>query len=1124
MKLFKDILLISKKRKLNLETVYSKCQTIVSDLTDLQNKEDQIQESYLYNDGYGDYEVWHDESDEEKDNFSQEEIDSYYQEYARLKAIEAECQELDTKIKGELTFIDEFNENIKEFSLSTLTLSLTLDDTEGLDIDKMTAEERKNLLTTAIDKYEALFDEKKNSLLSNQQDGLVSVLNALGYPYDLSIDGPFNYQSFKTLYTFINTKVVGDKTPVDVINDYFNGQSWEESGMASLAVQLGEDNGNKVKNATDIDYEAEFWRNMLYEIDGRETNNYTPYFMMSSDYYKEYGGDTSDVYNSLFIDKLIDEDDPNYEYYTDPESYYSSGEYTEYRQKYLNLALIDSLKSEFKKEGYLQGLNDYVAEINQINDEYGEALPFIEALDGRMDWTDNNSVIPKDVIVDYINGKSWEESGLSRFCSKTEEEFLNDYMDLYGTEYEFYRYTDEEWNNNLADTQDSSYFTFNKNKTTSFLPTDADTSTYTTESIKELIKSRGVADQVGDYYSHVNERNDQIEKESTELYAISTSIRTLKDELVEYEPPTEADLLREQNKAEGKKMAETYLDAIKDLSGKDEYVKTYTQDEYVKLKQEEDPTLTREEILKEYTDAWKTEYSTSLINNNNYNPECARIMAENADYSKKTVVVCDDLDALSTVYYTGREVLSDVAVAGTGLVSGGIDLGRNIKHVVAPDLVPTALQYAQDEIAIQYNDPSSEYYDPVKGSIYSVTRTIGHDGTIQVLKAIPATNKAGEVLEFLDNYGQNVQTAYEKTGGNIVAAEANAAGKAGVKLLAGSVNLGGDSYLEKAVTAGVKSEVSNYGNNTVDYVTGVKTRDEATASIEKGHISALTSTVMAGLPSSGSVTGNDTVDKYINAVGTNEAKTLVNGMLTGDMSSFASSQGDILVSSGIDATAEVVKDKVKSAVDTYNLVKDAESGRLYMDGDDFKVANLSGNPDETVDISTHKSDTPTLNSSYIASSAAKDVKTTLNGVVDAVETASQQQTTDEGASYGLYVPDSQKEIVGNVNNKVSAMTLTNNIEKGLQFGYSNVMTSSNNETVSHDSHPSYEAQRFMKEVSRYEANQEVPKSIFDTPSNNEENTSIKTDGAVISGYKPPSNIDNEQKKYTGANNYPDNNL
>ncbi len=896
---FKEIEDTKNKIETDLEEVVEVCNSLYEDLSDLQLYDNALQDDY---DNY--IEVYNDANATPTEKYNAK------NEYDFSVSC---CEETDALVKEEIQKLKDFNLALEEFSTQLLDYQLSFE--TAFQDEDMTYEEKLKL---AIDKYQELFERRQRTLRANGQDGLVSVLNALGYPYDVSMDGPFNFESFKKLHAFINTPIVGRKTPIDVINDYFNGENWEDSGMAALAIKIGNNSGMKVQNASDPDYEAEFWYNMILQIDGRgETNDPTPYFLMSTDFYKQYGssGSMDNFFDMMFVDYPADEDDPNW-------SLYTGEEYDARRQKYLNRALIASLKGEFIEEGYLDGLNNYVAEINQLNDNYGsDVLPCVEALDGRMDWSDNNAVIPKEAIMAYLAGASWEESELSAYCSKTEDEFLRDLVRLTGNDYEVYAYSDEEYNRNTT-VGNNSYFTFNETSDSSIFAA-VDSEHPSAEQVKGILRARGANKRLGDYYDHVNQRNDQIAGETEDMYVLSKTIQAARSELA-IVAPTEADQMRERNERDGKAIAKDYLELIYDISGKDEHVHVMTQDEYVAKMRSEGSTLSRDEILHDYREAWQEEYRTQLIDERNYNPECARRMAAKQNYDAKLVVQCDDLSPLESAYYSSREGLAHAANAVGGLTSGGIDLARNVRHVVQPDLVPTSLEIAQDEIAYQYNDPNSRYYDPVKGSLYTVTRQVGHDAPIEILKAIPQTKTIGTTLEILDAYGKNVQQAYESNGGSWIAAELNASAKLGTDYAIKGISssMGATSVTEKVFTGAITGEMKNAAYAGIDYATLSKSKEQAAASFAKGHTGIATKAFGSLIPAGKDInlTGNTFIDEFASNAMKSEGTALIKAAIDQDDTIFTS-QGSMLggaASSAGQAAGKkgwgTVKEKVKEAV------------------------------------------------------------------------------------------------------------------------------------------------------------------------------------------------------------------
>ena len=813
----------------NLSDVLNRCESLRDNLSDLEYEDIKLFEDY--ND------MCSFQSKNGK-KISEGDKTCNYQLSGKRSQVEADiqkCESLEEKVYSDVNAIRNFNSQIEDFSMSLLQSEAAIEYvSRSPDIE---AEDR---LKSVIDKYQELYDKMKFSSRANEKDGLVSVLKALGYPYDISMDGPFNFESFKKLHSFINYPLIGEKTPIDVINSYFNGESWIDSGMAELSQVMGANGGLRIKNNYQNDWEAEFWRRMIYELDGQEaTNNPTPYFYMSTEYFKNHkGGYASydDFYDMLFVPFADDENDPNHEYHLNDFD-------GKVKEKYLNYDLINSLKSEFRKEGYLDGLNTFVNKINKVNDEYGDdVLPFLDALDGRMDWNDNNSVIPKDAILKYINGASWEESELSQYCEKSEDQFLADLLKTSSKDYELYCCADyDEWEKQ-RDTNNQSWIRFNEKDKTSIygdvlyddgnglanILTLGKYDSIDADGIKAILKENGVDKKLSNYYDLVGQRNDQIESETTDMYVVATCVRNLKDELAELNP-TEQDKLRKLNEEQGKKIATTYLDAIDTISGRSEHVHIYSQDDYVKMMQEKDPSLSREDILNNCRSEWRQELQNNLIDKKYYNKECARRYAETQTFDNKKVIYNDELNVFESTGYFFRDLAADGVTVVAGTTSGLVDLGRDLKHVVSPDLVPSPLQYAEDEIVKQYNNPNSKYYDPVKGTLFSTTRTIGHEGTVQILKAIPATKSAGMTLEFLQTYGQTKNAAYQANGGNLAAADFNAALHAGTTVAANKISsIANDTGVGRIVSNVIAGEFETAVGEYGDAVSGMQTIDDAT--------------------------------------------------------------------------------------------------------------------------------------------------------------------------------------------------------------------------------------------------------------------------------------------------------
>ena len=991
-----------------LKSAKDTCKTLKDDLLVLKENDEFLQDRYSdldeYLSTYG---------GAPKDG----EVDVNYNDIIEgIEYFYGECANKEPDVKSGIQALKDFEAKLEDFSISTFELGIAISNKSAADL------EDPDFLKNCISKYTELYEMKRRNLRSNDQDGLVSVLNALGYPYDLSMDGPFNFESFKKLHTFLNTPVYKGKTPADIVNSYFNGESWEESGMQNLAVLIGYPSGMKIQNPSDLDYEAEFWRNMILQIDGGgKDNNPTPYFLMSTDFYKKYGGssDFKDIYDLLFVDFSDDPNNPNYGNFYDEKG----------RIKWLNKALIDSLKDEFKDQGYLDGFNNYVNEINQLNDNYGDdLLPFLEALDGRMDWTDNNSVIPKEAILDYINGKSWEDSELSLYCSKSEEEFLKDLVDICGKDYDINFYSNEEYGDNLTTTQNKSWFNYNENKGPSILDgLNGDTSP---EAVKAALKSNGVDKKLGDYYDHVDTRNDQIEAESAELYGIATSIRVVKEELGKVEP-SEQDLLRQKNKAEGKQMAESFLNTIDTISGKNEHMHIMSQDDYVAMIQKNNPNLSREEILREYKDAWRQEYREDLIRDKNYNPECARRMAEQQQFENKQVVAYDDMSPLESVVSFSRDLIADGAVTTAGLASGTIDLGRNLKHIVAPDLVPSPLAYAQDEIATQYNDPNSKYYDPIKGTLYSATRTIGHEGPILALKAIPQTKVIGDTLAFLDQTGQSINTAYERNGGNQVAATINGLGKAVIDYGASKATAGlsGGTQLESITAKVVVGTGKNSLNNALDVVTGVKNINQAKTDFWKGEAGLAVDTIV-GYADKPELTGIKYVDNTIGSLAKGEGKALLTGVVTGDYSKLADQEG-ILSGTGKTFVTSATSDAFKKGVEFKNFQDHLKSGNYEMDYDGNLVTTLQDGTVVDVDPTKLMKNGP-YDAAGISAAAAKTTESYYSGVSDSISSSiglsnSSSESIHSADSLSLDIDDvSVNDVASNMSASISSFSQKNN--------------------------------------------------------------------------------------------------
>ena len=541
---------------------------------------------------------------------------------------------------------------------------------------------------------------------------------------------------------------------------------------------------------------------------------------------------------------------------------------------------------------------------------------------------------------------------------------------------------------------------------------DAVSTNYSKESIKALMKSRGVADQVGSYYDNVNARNNQIEEETTTQYAIATSIRQLESDLAELSPNemSPQDILREQNKAAGEQLAKSYLDAIDGISGKNEHIHTYTQDEYVAIKQAENPALTREEILKDYVSGWKDAYKTELINEKNYNPECARIAAEKQSYNDKTVTV-DDANGVSKVIYFVRDVGADAVTATAGLTSGTIDLGRNLKHVVAPDLVPTPLEYAEDAIAREYNDPNSQYYDPVKGAIFSTTRTIGHDAPIQVLKAIPQTKAIGETLDFLDKYGKKVNTNYQNNGGNFGAAHVKAAGDTAIDMAADAMtnSIPGASGFEKIASTAVGETFRDLGHNFLN--TG--DLEEAAQQTFNNAGKIFRTVATKNMPGDVSITGNKAIDTGLASIAREETGAFIDVAANGSTRAILD-QGKILYNGVKTAVTTEAKEKSSEIAKQYNLRKEMESGTVYQAGEnEYYYVSPAGKTMKIEDINKYKAD-ETVSVKGVSSAAGSTASTvtsnanTMGGALSAHQT---EKTEEVG-----YFDKEYEDIISSINN------------------------------------------------------------------------------------------------------------
>ena len=812
-----------------LEPIMLTCASLSQGLKDIKAKEEDLNKedaslTSLKNDpvGKGTYDektkVWSNQSN----------YDDYIERLDNLnssieKLIKA-CDELKKKDDNDIATIKSFNSTLEDFSNKLFSMSVSLGNQDFSNFQNMTTEEKKAIIEGLVKEMTDKYNELKRNLESGKREALFSVLNSLGCwyidPYE-----PLSFSDLHAMMSFLNYQFSipdgtpgGEKrTPVEIINAYFNGEEWYESGMELLSLQFvgyerprdtsldASDFDNRVQDlGTKAPSEREFWHNLLWNMAGQNNGNESEIFAHSS-YAKEHGQlGLNDIYSLL--------SDPNAEM-----TFVGANS----AQAMLSADLIHSLKASFVNEGKLTALNAGFEEIDNIYNSYGtDALPILAALDGKVDWTDDNSIIPPQVINDYLNGKSWEESGLSKYAGKSEEEFILDLSKIYGiqgkekveqVENGYYRW-------NLEFDERDGYFdicSIDRGELQAKIAAGEDISEYIKE-IKQNLVNEGTVDNLNDYYKHMSDRNTLIKNQEEELEGLGEAIYNLKkiDKLVPYLEVQSSDKYKEFV-ASGKIITEApdgldkglhdgydYNNLFKNMNDKEKEMFSYlcetkgldsarsyladnaatinerigvaratsfvknvrgnnviSQEDYAK-QYAQDHNVTMEEARKATLDKLQSDYAKVLVNQYGYNPQRALEEAQAHDFTNANLTTGNIIDSIGDGLQT----------IGAGTWMGTKDLGTNIWHIVSPDMVKTPDNYEAEHIVSMFNDQESDYYDPALAVLYSGTRTLGHKGPAAILKAIPATKVIGEGLEIADNMGEKVNTAYQKNGGDYLSA------------------------------------------------------------------------------------------------------------------------------------------------------------------------------------------------------------------------------------------------------------------------------------------------------------------------------------------------------------------
>ena len=885
------------------------CSRLAKGLTDLKTTEDQLiedQDSKTTLDrnpvGRGTYDK------ETKKYSNQANYDEYIRKLENLKnsidALNAACKELKQKDDSDIKAIKDFNGALETFSTALFSFSVSVGDKDFSGFDTLSVEEKNRIIDGLIADMTANYKALKNELESNKRQSLLAVFEALG-GWDVDPYKPMSLETFFHLYDFFTDEFYvydaseGDRiyrSGLEIVNAYFNGKSWEDSGMELLARQFdgfvldlgyGFYTEAPSRGATS---EGDFWHKLIWSLEEHSNDNTSELFV-NTDYYAQYGGDPS----VLGFAKLLSNDSLNKMVDTD-------------NNISLREVLFDSLKKEFVAEKRLDGLNEYFGELETIYEESsGGALPILAALDGNIDWLDNNAVIPKDAVLAYFSGKGWEESGLARYCNKSEEEFILDLTKNYnrtvGPDLAEFNQTlhGDIFELNLEDGE-FDICSLDRETLIQKIQNGEDVSQYIKE-IKTGLVNNGSVTRFEEYHDYVDTKNLITQEQESQLMTLGGTIRGLKDlrsetAFLEYkkedwfkdamasgELSTKApdgldlgihdgydynqlynnmtdeekvvfdhlwktngssgrrylaDMANTINSRIGKQEATEFVESVlgNNMMSQDDYARKYASEHGISFDEAKQATLNK----------LKDDYKDVLINQYGYNPERAREIADARDYTGEKM-------------YSGDDAVWDLLrTGGSGLGMGLGDLGTNIKHNFSPDMVMTVDNYKAEYIVDLFN--SDEYNSSGLAAVYSGARTFGHKAPATILKAIPTnvTKALGTAIDFLDNSGAATNTAFQANGGNYGAALVYGTSKSGVGLLVdkATANLHIDGLTDTTnnmIKSGLNTFAKGSSNAVLDHVFVNPTSDLGGEIMNSG-VDALTSMAKAGVYSNGDAFDN----------------------------------------------------------------------------------------------------------------------------------------------------------------------------------------------------------------------------------------------------------------------------
>ncbi len=733
-----------------LGTTITTCEKLATGLESLKNTEDSLIGSKTQKTTLENNPVSRGTYDEETDTYSnQENYDAYVTQLKELNetidTLVTQCEKLKTQDDKDIETIKSFNESVEEFSSQLFSLSLAFGKTDFTDFQNLSTEEKQKIIQEFVDSLQEAYKQIKKDRESNKYNSMKAVFTAMGLDYfsdgngkTLSVKGYLELMNF--LYTTdIETGKFDElgrpitRSPIEIINAYFNGEDWKTSGMYNMVASYC----NTVNGQSDPQWEKDFIKRLVANLSD------DPDMLVGAK-------NEQDLY------ALLNDSD--------------------------NSDIIDKVKNSFVNEGYLNGLNKYVEDLDNMYEFVGESGPVLLALDMGIDWTNNEAGIQQDVLMDYLNGGSWEET-LGKYVDFNEDEFIQKVTDA---------------NNYMSEIDGDGYFPEK-----------------TIEEIKEMLQSDTTKESIAAHYDMINTKNDNNVKDLEQMVTYSESIYGLNKikDLVPYLEIQSTDefkdhitdsgmkngnwLLTEDgqkldsgvtdgykynelfnnmsdderkmfsylydkeglnsardylkdnadsiNRRIGTEKGENFVKWVKEnnLVSEDDYVKNYVESGYG----------TAEEAHDKAQEMLKKQYVDDLVGQG-YNRERANELWAEHDSSNDTIRNNTLVDSIVDTVNTGAKGVGD----------GFEKLCGNIGHLVEPEYTKSVNDYEMETIAKLFNDPDSPYYDQALSTTYSAGTIIGEKGLQTVLKAIPATKIMGEGLEFASNSGETRNEAFQKTG------------------------------------------------------------------------------------------------------------------------------------------------------------------------------------------------------------------------------------------------------------------------------------------------------------------------------------------------------------------------